>query len=360
MLNSLLLSKRKLWLYPLVILIFFFRLIFFSPNFSEGQRVKISSRVASEPRVTFGKQTFRLLGLKISLPIFPEIHYGDYIVIEGTVQGRELVNPKLKDLKVSNSILINLRKKLIFIYNQSLPSPHSSLVAGIVIGAKSNLGSFYNKLINTGTSHVVVASGMNVTMFSGFILSLSLNFIRRKWAIFVTLSFILIYCFLTGFEAPIVRAALMSFFALVAQVFGRLANTLRIFLLTGTLMIFIRPDWLGDIGFILSFTTTFSMILFESKISRLIHFVPNVLRESLSTSLSAQLIASPIIFFSFGKINLLSPLINALVLWTVAPIMVLGGIGGLVGIVSEQLGNFILLLTYPLTHWFIFVVNFFG
>ncbi len=125
-------------------------------------------------------------------------------------------------------------------------------------------------------------------------------------------------------------------------------------------MIFIRPDWLGDIGFILSFATTLSMILFESKINRLIHFVPDVFRESLSTSLSAQLIASPIIFFSFGRVNLFSPLINALVLWTVAPIMVIGGIGGLIGILSEQLGSFVLLLVYPLTHWFVFVINLFG
>ncbi len=350
----------KYFLYLLVISIFLIRFISSTPHFIDGQRIRISSQVASEPSSAYGKQTFKLVGLKVSLPSFPEVHYGDYVVIEGTVENRELINPKLKDLKISNNILVNLRRKLISVYNQSLPNPHSSLVAGIVIGAKSNLGDFYNKLINTGTSHVVVASGMNVTMFSTFVLAVFLSFTKRKWAIIATLSFILIYCFIAGFEAPIVRAALMSFLALVAQLFGRLVNTLRIFFLTGSLMIFIRPDWLGDIGFILSFATTLSMILFEKKVNRLIHFVPNVFRESLSTSLSAQLIASPIIFFSFGRINLVSPLINALVLWTVAPIMIIGGVGGLIGIISEQLGSFVLLLVYPLTHWFVFVINLFG
>lgn len=350
----------KYFLYLLVILFLVVRFTSFLPHFSDGQKIRINSQVASEPSSAYGKQTLKLFGLKISLPSFPEIHYGDYVVIEGVVERGQLINPKLKDLTVSNNILISLRRKLISVYNQALPNPHSSLIAGIVIGSKSNLGDFYNKLLSTGTSHVVVASGMNVTMFSGFVLAIFLNFTKRKWAIIATLSFILIYCVVTGFEAPIVRAALMSLFALAAQLFGRLANTLRIFLLTGSLMIFIRPDWLTDIGFILSFATTLSMILFENKINRLIHFVPNIFKESLSTSLSAQLIASPIIFFSFGRINFFSPLINALVLWTIAPIMVLGGIGGLIGVVSEKLGSFVLLLTYPLTHWFVFIINLFG
>lgn len=342
----------KYTFYFLLIFLLIIRFITTRPIYHEGDKIRITSQVISLTKIA---------GLKVKFPVFPEVHYGDYVVIEGRIIEGELKDPVLKDLKVSNNIFINLRKKIVDFYNNSLPTPYSSLVAGIVIGAKSDLPKdFYNKLISTGTSHVVVASGMNVTMTTGFIMAILLTFISRRKAILATLVAILIYCAIAGFEAPILRAAIMSFLAFSAQLVGRVANTLRILFLTAFIMLFIQPNWIIDIGFILSFATTFSMILFEKKINRLIHFVPNIIRESLSTSISAQITAAPIIFITFGRFNLLSPIINALVLWVIAPVMVIGGIAGMVGIVFEQLGRIILLLAYPLVYWFVFIINLFG
>ncbi len=322
------------------------------PIYHEGDRVRVSSEVTSLTKIA---------GLRIKFPPGSEINYGDYVVVEGKVKNGELSNPIIKETKASNNILINIRQKLINSFKNSLPILDGELVGGIVIGAKSDLDKdFYNKLINTGTSHVVVASGMNVTMTAGFIMALLLNFMARRKAIFITLIAILIYCYIAGFEAPIVRAAIMSFFAFSAQLLGRVVSTIRILFITAFIMLFITPDWLTDISFILSFSTTLSMILFEAKINRLIHFVPSILKDSLSTSLSAQILAAPIIFFTFGRINLFSPLINAMVLWTVSPIMIIGGVGAIISLIIPSVGEMIILLAYPLTRWFITVVSLLG
>jgi competence protein ComEC len=123
---------------------------------------------------------------------------------------------------------------------------------------------------------------------------------------------ILAYCVITGFEAPIVRAAIMAAIGYLAQLTGRVGNSVRSVGITGLIMAAIKPSWVTDIGFILSFASTISLMLFEIKISSKLGFVPGIFRESLSTSLAAQIGTAPILFAAFGQFNILSPIINAL------------------------------------------------
>ena len=114
-----------------------------------------------------------------------------------------------------------------------------------------------------------------------------------------------------------------------------------------------------DAGLVIS-SLTGSMMLFESKISSMVRFVPRIFREGLSTSLAAQIGVMPILYVTFGQFNLLSPFVNALVLWTIAPITIIGMLGGIVGVVADVPGKLVLLLSYPLTSWFIYVVELFA
>lgn len=125
-------------------------------------------------------------------------------------------------------------------------------------------------------------------------------------------------------------------------------------------MVLVRPDWIGDLGFILSFVATASLMRFERRVRKLLMWLPGFLREGLSTSLAAQIGVAPVIYASFGQFNILSPLINALVLWTVAPMTMIGMLSGIVSLLSIQLGKLILLTSYPLTWWFVGVVKLFG
>ncbi len=350
--------KYLFWLFLIIVLIFRYLTSF--PHFTNGQLLKITGPVFSEP-VIFGKFIkFNLSGIKVNLP-FADIHYGDFVVVEGEYKDGELVNAKLDQIKISENIFVKTRRKFINFYETSLPKPHSSLVGGITIGAKANLPQdFAKKLKNTGTSHVVVASGMNVTMVAGFLMAVTLSITKRKYAIILTILAIWVYTLVTGFEAPIIRASIMATTAFIGTAFGRVANTLRYTLIAVFLMLFAVPTWITDIGFLLSFATTISMILFASKINTLIHFVPPIIRENLSTSLAAQIGSSPIILFVFGRINLLSPLINASILWIVAPVMIIGGISGLISLIFPPIAKIMLLLVYPLTTWFITIINIFG
>jgi len=343
-----------------LVLITIARLITNVSEFNENDQVRISSKVTSEPLQYSYKQAVSVLGLRVYLPIYPEIHYGDYIVVEGTVIDGELIDPRLIEHSISQNPLYKTRNKLVDFYNKNLPGDHAALVSGMVLGSKAGLSKgFWEALKETGTAHVVVASGMNVSFVASFLITFLVLFMARRKAVVTALAGIWVYAILSGFDAPIIRAAVMGSIAFSALWLGRLYSAGRALILSALIMLIIKPEWGSDLGFILSFVATGSLMLFERKVDSLIRFVPNIIRQGLSTSLAAQIGVAPILYYYFGQFNLLSPIINALVLWAVPIITIIGGIAGIVGLVMPFLGRLILLVSYPLTSWFIFVVNYF-
>ena len=349
---------REFWLWILVIFLIIFRLYSVRPPYKDNDKIRLTARVSSEPLVFSDQQRITIERLKIYLPLYPEINYGDTVVVEGVVSGDKLKSPKLVKIFESQNFLFRVRNKIINFYKRSLPEPHSSLIAGVTLGSKSALPEkFWADLKKTGTAHVVVASGMNVTLVAGFLMGILVGILERKKAILAALAGVWVYALLAGFEAPIIRAAVMGSVAFSAQAFGKLSSASRALLISAAIMLLIYPFWIYDLGFILSFVATASLILFEAKVRRLIYFVPSIFKEGFSTSLAAQIGVAPIIFLAFGQFNPLSPLINALVLWTVPMMTVIGMLAGVIGGIFPILGRPILLLAYPMTLWFVTIIG---
>jgi len=345
----------------LLVLLIFIRIITTQPNFSDGDKIRITTKVASEPIKYDTSQRLVFYGLKTYLPNYPEINYGDKVIVEGVVEDGKLVSPILVSLEQSVGKLYKTRLNIIKIYQKSLPEPHASLLAGLTLGSKAGLPtSFWNALKKSGTAHVVVASGMNVTLVASFLMGVLIVLMPRRSAIPLALIGVWLYSLLSGFDAPIVRAAIMGSIVFTAQALGRLQVASRALFFSAAIMLIARPDWTSDLGFILSFVATGSLMLFERKIASLIRFVPGIFREGLSTSLAAQIGVAPILYLTFGQFSLLSPIVNALVLWTVAPMTIIGGIGGILGLFSDIIGKYVIFLAYPLTSWFVWVVGIFG
>ncbi len=339
-----------------------FYLYIYSPStFKNGDIIRISSKVYSEPIRYETAQYLKLEGLKIYLPLYPEISYGDRIVVEGKVNQDKLEKPKLIKVSESDGYIYKFRKKLLNFYNTSLPTPHSALIAGMVIGSKSGIpNDFWEALKKSGTAHVVVASGMNIALIAGFLLSFFTLFFKRGKALLLTLIGIWMYAVLSGFDAPIVRAALMGSIGFSAQEFGRISQTIRTLVITGLIMILVKPEWAIDVGFLLSFFATLSIVLFQKKILKFLKSVPSIVREDFATTLAAQIGVAPILYFAFGQLNIFSPIINIIILWTVPPITIIGMLGGVAGLAVPTLGRLILFLVYPLTSWFISTVTLFS
>jgi competence protein ComEC len=331
----------------------------FSPQF-EGTRVRVSGPVVNQPTESFGRQTVRL-GTFVARVQASNISYGDYISVEGYYRDGLIEDADVREYRQENNIFKEVHRKAVSVVNNSLPSPHSGLVAGVVLGDKEGISKEYYELFKlTGTAHVVVASGMNVTLVAGFALTLLVRFINRRRAVLLSIVLIWMYVFISGVAAPIVRAGIMATIAFSSQAVGRMNASMRALLVSLVIMLLIYPWWVFDIGLWLSFAATLSLMLFSTKVDRKLQFVPSFLREGLSTSLAAQVGVTPILLFYFGQISLIGPLVNALVLWTVTPLMIIGLLGILIGMFVPVLGTLILYLCLPLTTWFYLVIDIFS
>lgn len=352
-------QSTEIFFWSIILFAILFRIHQTKPKYHPNDRVRITTTVRSEPIRHSNTQYLKLAGLKAYLPSFPEINYGDFVIVEGEVgEDEKLLHPALIKHKTSSNILYQTRNQIIKNYQGILPEPHSSLVAGVVIGSKASLPTdFWESLKLTGTAHVVVASGMNVTLVGSFLINLLVNFVKRKKAIILALFGIWIYTILSGFDAPLIRAAIMGSLTFSSQALGRVYSAWRALFLSAGFMLIISPSWLTDLGFILSFVATGSLMLFNTKIDRLIYIIPNPLREGLATSLAAQIGVAPILYLTFGQLSLISPLINSLILWTIPPITIVGGLAALASLIHPILAIPFLYLIYPLTYWFVFVVR---
>lgn len=351
----------KYLIWPLLFLLIVVRYFTTRPVYKNGDTVRITATIYSDPISYPTSQGLKIAGLKVYLPAFPQISYGDRVVVEGIINDEKLTNPKLISVKENQGFGSGIRREIIAFYQKVLPQPMSGLVAGITLGSKGTLTpGFWNRVKLTGVAHVVVASGTNVTFVVSFLMGVLTFFLPRRKAIFFVILGIILYLFVSGFDAPLVRAAIMAFLAFLAVETGRLVNAWRILFLTAGVMLVIQPDWFTDVGFALSFVSTASLLLFERRIRGKLFFIPEVLKEGLSTSLAAQIGVAPILFVTFGQFNIWSPLINALVLWTIPYIMILASIGGMVGLVFPTLGKLVLWLSYPLNWWFVEIVQLFG
>ncbi|MFV1917002.1 MAG: ComEC/Rec2 family competence protein, partial [Patescibacteria group bacterium] len=351
-------ARHFFWI--LLVLLVLIRQISARPVYNDGDRVRITTRLASEPIRYKNSQGVAIAGLKTYLPKYPEVYYGDRVIIEGVVADGELKDPVLVFSEEGAGLLYKFRKRLVRIYSNSLPEPHASLVAGVTLGSKQSIPpDFWEALKYSGTAHVVVASGMNVTLVAGFLVNLLVLFFSRRRAVLLALMGIWVYALVSGFDAPIIRAAIMGSIGFTGIVLGRVNDAWRGLFLSALVMLVVKPEWVADLGFILSFVATASLMLFEKRVERRFSFLPRVVREDFSTSLSAQIGVAPILWATFGQFNLLSPVINALVLWTIAPITIIGIVGGITALVVPFLGRLILYVVFPMASWFVWIIRFF-
>lgn len=360
--------SRFLMLGFLFIVLFLLRLQFVPKlNLKEGEFVRVTGTLSQEPQISGNRQTFKLNQIEVWTERYPEYHYSERLKITGKIKvvpprsdlgGTKylLSYPEItkieskNDIKGITGIAIGLRIKIREVFCQALPKPLDGIMAGIVLGDKSLIPEvFWEKLRETGTLHIMVASGMNIALVAGSALALLTLFFRRKVAIIFLLALIWFYTILIGFSAPIVRAAIMTSLTYLAQFAGRETQGRRILWLTGLIMLLINPLLLWDVGFQLSFLATLGLIYLQPLISksRFILFQ----KVDFASSLAAQIMTLPILSMNFGSFNLASPLINLAVLWTIPLLLQAGMAVGIISLLWPQLGEIFLLLLYPLLWW---------
>lgn len=229
--------------------------------------------------------------------------------------------------------------------NRVLPPREAALMSGIVFGDKSGFDKSLNQdLKNSGLMHMVVISGANLMILMALIINGLSGLLNRKIAIIIGILFTWIFVGLVGWQVSILRAVLMVSLVYWAQLLGRKFSILRSVGLVFILMVLIDYQFLGEVSFWLSFTAYLGVVASKGKWS--------VLWVTLWTM--------PVMAIYFGRVSLISPISNLLVLGLSETVMVLGLTGVAMGQVIQWLGDGMLLILLPVLRYFLYVAQVFG
>ncbi len=347
----------------------------------EDTEIRLRGRLTQQPYLKDSHQVIYLGPLMIITDRFPGYFYGQKLEVFGRFE-KEVTNffqvryfayfPKIRLIEEPQvglgttklmTILIKVRGRIEKGVSRLLSEPQSSLLLGILFGIKHQMPEYFlQNLRKTGTLHIVVASGQNVTLVARFLILSLVWLISRQRALVLAVVGVGFYILMVGAEAPVVRAGIMATLAFVAQFLGREEEGTIALLVAAAAMLLISPLALFDIGFQLSFMATAGILwlypLLVKRGKRI--FQASIFGESLAMTLAAQLGVIPILLANFGQISVLSPLINALVLWIVPLVMVLGTILAFLSLIINPLAQLLSWFLWVLLTYFVKVINLAG
>ena len=244
------------------------------------------------------------------------------------------------------SALFKLRKAFEEKNDQVFVEPFSSLVLGINLGVKRISQELVDIFNIVSISHIIVISGYNLSVVSDFFKKIFQGFSRRL-SFWLPLSAIILFTIFVGAEPPVLRAAIMAGVLLLAKKKGRKASGVFVLLFAAFAMVILNPMLLRyDPGFQLSFLATLGLILISDKILNFLKQkrFPFVLSEALAATLAAQIFILPVIIYYFGRLSLVAPLANVLVLPAVPFIMFSSFIVTMIGFFSLGVARFLALV----------------
>ncbi len=238
------------------------------------------------------------------------------------------------------------------IINRVLPEPHAGLLEGILFGIKTSISTdLYDALIVTGTLHIAALSGMNITILTQLFFSAFNFLLPRRISSILTMGVIVGFVFFVGPSASIIRAAIMGCITILAGLFGRMSFALLTWAITVIIMLCVHFQWIGEVSFQLSVLASLGMILFGR--SKQDKSFTTLVKNELTTTLSAQVFTIPLILFTFGRISLISPVTNILIGWTIPIITVLGLFVSLFGWIWLPIGQLLAWVTWVFLEWLI-------
>jgi competence protein ComEC len=208
---------------------------------------------------------------------------------------------------------------------------------GILAGQKTALPNDVAEAFRiAGLTHIVVASGYNLTILIRFARRLFAK-ISRLAALFGAGGLMLSFAFVTGFSPSMTRAAMVAGLSLLAWYHGRKFHPVVLILFVAALTALVNPYYVwGDAGWYMSFSAFAGVIMVAPLLQdyffgkRTPSSLTLNLRQVFIETTSAQLVVAPVIAIFLGQFAPYGLVANLLVLPIVPLTMLLTFLAGIV------------------------------
>ena len=248
---------------------------------------------------------------------------GDTLLLSGGVAltARQLTTEPAGEVFSPLGWLLRLRRQTIEGLQALGEDEAAALVTAMLTAETSDIpAGLRTALSAAGISHLLAVSGLHLSILLAVCGRLGdlLLWSRRKRTLLS-----LLCCFtmmtLAGFSASVLRAALMTGLALGASLRGRRGDGLTGLGFAVAVILLLNPAAVWELGFLLSCGATLGILLLAKPLARLLPAARRsrwveLLWESASVSLAAQLGTLPLAALTFGYLPAYSLITNLLVL----------------------------------------------
>ena len=225
-----------------------------------------------------------------------------------------------------------LRQYLLELIGKLLPVDAAPFAKALLLGDTSELDyETESDLSLSGIRHVAAVSGLHVSILFSVVYLFSGK--RRGLTAALGIPVLFLFAAMAGFSPSIVRASLMQLLMLLALLMKREYDPPTALSFAVLFMLLVNPLTITSAGFQLSVASVSGIFLFCGRINGWLlapdrfgkwknkPFLWRILTKtsaSVSVSLSALIMTTPLTAWYFGNISLLSAVTNLLCLWVVA------------------------------------------
>lgn len=134
----------------------------------------------------------------------------------------------------------------------------------MLLGYNSEMPQAMRRIFSdSGTIHVFAVSGMHIAFVAAMlVLLVSMTGIKRVYWPFLVIPLLIAYTLVTGSRPSAIRSCVMGIFVFLAPLVGRRPTMLSALMLTAVVVHVWRPDFVFDIGSVLSFAVVVGLIAF--------------------------------------------------------------------------------------------------
>ncbi len=265
--------------------------------------------------------------------------YKTYLLTQQIEHQIFLTNKTLKPIKnkeipfkiFASRIRESIEKKL---ETYNFPKEELGILKALTLGQRQDVSSSLRQdYARAGAIHLLAVSGLHVGilfLLLGFVL-MPLKYLDKQGYLKTVIIILLLwgYALLTGMSASVVRAVTMfSFLAIGTLNNSSKKSTLHALFASYFFILLIRPLFLFDVGFQMSYSAVFAILLLQPKISQLIpktNFkIINKIGLLFSVSLAATLGTLPLSLYYFHQFPGLFFVSNTLIIPFIGVIMGIG------------------------------------
>ena len=222
-----------------------------------------------------------------------------------------------------------LRQSLEDLIDGAFPADASPFAKALLLGDRSEIDYETDTAFQTsGIAHIIAVSGLHVTILFTLINMLCL---KRRWLVAaVSLPLLALFAAVTGFSPSVVRACIMQSLMILATLLDKEYDGPTELSFAALVMLVANPLVITSVSFQLSVGCIVGIFLFQKRIYDWLYSricsrekprfakIKRWFASSVSVTLSAMALTTPLSAWYFGSVSLIGIVTNLLTLWVIS------------------------------------------